>query len=1449
MKLLLFDFFRFNNRLEGLFNVKLENFKSTTNSKVAYKFVLYFVIFSSFAYAQPGKDGSVTITAANTVLNRYTRVAADITAGSSTITVTDINDLNRDGVTYLPAGFVTNASGFSSNALSQGDLIVLYQAQGAIINTTNTLNYGSISNYNGAGTYELAYVESVAGNVITLSCTTKLSYFADRYVQVIRIPQYSTLTVNAAASVVAIPWGATSFGGADASATTRRRGGFNAFNATNLVNNGLIHANNAGFRGGTIDNDTSAVGASFQQNFFSNLTTSGAEKGESIAGFNIDYDALGGRYGRGAAANGGGGGNGHNAGGGGGANGGNPLNWFRGAGIMNDFGGCGSPGAWVLDPAYIANGNALTNSSGGGRGGYSYGSVNIDACVSGPSYPANFIAPGIPATDVVVSGWGGDRRDAIGGLGGRPITSSNFQNQIFFGGGGGAGDGNNNANSDGGDGGGIVFIIVNNAISGTGSIQSNGQNGPNTIGGHNDAPGGGGGGGSVLIQSTTIAATQTINANGGRGGNQLITGSESEGPGGGGGGGVVTINATTDASSKTVIGGLNGITTSTAVTEFPANGATSGNSGTIASLTNNLNTLVLTVTPTVAVTAPTCSAAATNILSVYDGALTYTSTPSGLSVGAGGVITGGINGTSYTITATNASSCSATSASFIYNGAAQLAVPAAPTASVTVQPTCITTTGTIVVTAPAPAANVTYTVTGTSPVVAAVTQATATFAGLTPGAYSVTTTNTTTGCVSTGTSLTVGNIICANDDNFTSTPVSVGESTGTVINNDTLNGSGPVVIGTNPGQVTLTGVTVPTGLTLNADGTITVNPLTPSGTYTVVYEICEVGAVPTNCDQATATVVVLNPIVANDDTPAVVTVGDSTPSVVLNDTLDGSGPVVIGTNPTEVILTGLTVPTGLTLNADGTITVNPLTPSGIYLVVYEICEVGATPTPPGNCDTATATVVVLNPIDAVNDTPAVVTVGDSTPSVVLNDTLDGSGPVVIGTNLGEVTLTGVTVPTGLTLNADGTITVNPLTPSGTYLVVYEICEVGATPTPPGNCDQATATVVVLNPIIANDVDFSGTPISGGNDTPSVVNNDTLDGSGPVVIGTNPGEVTLTGLTVPTGLTLNADGTITVNINTPSGTYTVVYEICEVGAVPANCDQAIVTVVVLNPIDAVNDPAQVVEINITGPVFAGNVLGNDTLNSILVTTTNTDVTPSTQGPLSIDALGNVTIAPGTSAGTYTIVYELCEVDPVTGLPVSPTNCDTATATFIVVTDSDGDGVTNITEIADGTDPDNNCDFIPANVTEEQSQEFLDGDCDGDGLTNGEEYGPIPTDPLDSDGDGIPDFLEPNNYAPSEDDLEIFNLVTPNGDNDNDVFTIRNIELYPDNTVEIYNRWGILVYEVSGYGQDSKYFRGISQGRVTISQSSELPVGTYFYVVKYRNNAGNGKERSGYLYINR
>ncbi|MFD0992885.1 hypothetical protein ACFQ1U_06680, partial [Tenacibaculum geojense] len=170
-------------------------------------------------------------------------------------------------------------------------------------------------------------------------------------------------------------------------------------------------------------------------------------------------------------------------------------------------------------------------------------------------------------------------------------------------------------------------------------------------------------------------------------------------------------------------------------------------------------------------------------------------------------------------------------------------------------------------------------------------------------------------------------------------------------------------------------------------------------------------------------------------------------------------------------------------------------------------------------------------------------------------TLDGS-PVVVGSNPGEVTITpdpNGTNPIGLTLDPlTGAISIDAGTPSGTYLVEYEICENGANP---ANCDIATATVVVVNPIDAIDDDYSASPLTIGDSTGDVTDNDTLDGS-PVVVGSNPGEVTITpdpNGTNPTGLTLDPlTGAISIDAGTPSGTYLVEYELCENGANPANC---------------------------------------------------------------------------------------------------------------------------------------------------------------------------------------------------------------------------------------------------------------------------------------------------------
>jgi len=144
----------------------------------------------------------------------------------------------------------------------------------------------------------------------------------------------------------------------------------------------------------------------------------GAEKGEGIAGNQIVYDSFndgGARYGKGAPANGGGGGNGHNAGGGGGANAGDIASWKNGIGNPDVSNG-NFITAWALDTSY----SVITSASGGGRGGYTSLSNNLNELTSGPNNAL----------------WGGDQRSDNGGLGGRPLDYST--GKLFLGGGGGA---------------------------------------------------------------------------------------------------------------------------------------------------------------------------------------------------------------------------------------------------------------------------------------------------------------------------------------------------------------------------------------------------------------------------------------------------------------------------------------------------------------------------------------------------------------------------------------------------------------------------------------------------------------------------------------------------------------------------------------------------------------------------------------------------------------------------------------------------------------------------------------------------------------------------------------------------------------------------------------------------------------------------------------------------
>ena len=99
------------------------------------------------------------------------------------------------------------------------------------------------------------------------------------------------------------------------------------------------------------------------------------------------------------------------------------------------------------------------------------------------------------------------------------------------------------------------------------------------------------------------------------------------------------------------------------------------------------------------------------------------------------------------------------------------------------------------------------------------------------------------------------------------------------------------------------------------------------------------------------------------------------------------------------------------------------------------------------------------------------------------------------------------------------------------------------------------------------------------------------------------------------------------------------------------------------------------------------------------------------------------------------------------------------------------------------------------------------------------------------------------------IKINNAVSPNNDGRNDSFFIENLDCYPENKVEIFNRWGVLVYEGEHYDNKNITFSGISNGRTVVSKDEMLPAGTYFYILKYNENNGTAIDKSGYLYLNK
>jgi gliding motility-associated-like protein len=224
-----------------------------------------------------------------------------------------------------------------------------------------------------------------------------------------------------------------------------------------------------------------------------------------------------------------------------------------------------------------------------------------------------------------------------------------------------------------------------------------------------------------------------------------------------------------------------------------------------------------------------------------------------------------------------------------------------------------------------------------------------------------------------------------------------------------------------------------------------------------------------------------------------------------------------------------------------------------------------------------------------------------------------------------------------------------------------------------------------------------------------------------------------------------------------------------------------------------------------------------------------------GSLTVNPDGSVSYTPGAGfAGLDSAQYAVCDtVSDCLGMP----RCDTAWIQWTVL-DPDPDPVdSNRAPIALN---DTLCTEVGVDLVVDALVNDLDPD--GDALTltllssgnqgtavllpgNLVEYRPGPDFAggdsllyLICDPDGLCDSawificLDPGFFIPD--------VITPNGDGDNEAWVIDGLEAYPDAAVVIYNRWGDEVYSAQPYNND---WTG------TFRDRGALPDGTYYYIL--------------------
>ena len=719
------------------------------------------------------------------------------------------------------------------------------------------------------------------------------------------------------------------------------------------------------------------------------------------------------------------------------------------------------------------------------------------------------------------------------------------------------------------------------------------------------------------------------------------------------------------------------------------------------------------------------------------------------------------------------------------------------------------------------------------------------------------------------------------DDTFSHTTTTQTIVLGNVLANDSYNTQ----------SVTTASVTISTTTTLTnvpyiatATGEVFLPAHTPAGTYTLTYSLCS-KIVPYNCSEVATVTIIVSPspikLQTTDDTFSHTT---TTQTIVLGNILANDSYNSQSVTTASVTISTTTASTNVPYiaTATGEVFLPAHTPAGTYTLSYSLCA----KTPPYNCSRVATVIVIVSPspikLQTTDDTFSHTT---TTQTIVLGNILTNDSYNSQSVTTASVTISTTTTSTNSPYikNVTGEVLLPAHTPAGTYTLSYSLCA----KTAPYNCSEvATVTIIVSFPLVIARDDTYTITIGTTTITESIYSNDSIGEQTPNASLVNfqsiGGSKDSDNFYV---LSVNLAGNVLIPQDTPTGTYTLQYRICDVKD-SHNCATATITVMVTEiptPLIIARDDTYTVTIGtttITESIYSNDSIGEQTPNASLVNFQSIGGSKDSDNfyVLSVNLAGNVLIPQGTPIGTYTLEYRICDIH-------HQSNCDTAIvkvsitsppvppSTLVVTPDKftyTGNAI--VGNILDNDTIDDNPIELPNDDVNIEAKEPTDTAPYIETSTGNvivPTHTPVGTYTLNyelcienltiCDATTV-EVIVPDNPTPpappkpQEDEtatptnvLIPYNAISLNDDNKNDYFHIEGIEKYPDNIVRIYNKEGLKIFEVTGYDNKNQSFKGFTEGEVAVKKSLELPVGTYFYFIEYTDENHQLQRKTGWLYL--